>query len=362
MNAEPLCLRTFGEIIRRRVDKKMRKKEYLPDKKFFESDGDVKDRETINGSGIANFYSQILLEAILYYPKASGEAGLPDITSTMCTKLRKGQSEVHGNIVSLAQRKKAAELASDFFDANLIPNIPQAYISIVLDAVDALIQSDSSLGATKQKELKRSRKDKTPAGYLAEVLIIAVCSEKNVDIAGAQSPQKDTTTDVLEALQKADDLLATLPAPPQLTPPKKIAKQELKYIAELFAAYGDAESVPNFNENSLQTYPDYADDLQDRRIDYFAADSIRRGVSELQGDRYQGQFEVLKAETHSGVKDTARRVFSNGYERMLVVMEQAVVAPVNGYLLSNSHNWINSNIKKGVCHFLVIDDKLKWVK
>ena len=85
---------------------------------------------------------------------------------------------------------------------------------------------------------------------------------------------------------------------------------------------------------------------------------MRRGVSELHGDLYQGQFDILKNETHDGVKDTARRTHPNGYERMLAVMEQAVKAPVHGYVLSSSHNWINNKIKKGVCHFLVIDGKL----
>jgi hypothetical protein len=77
---------------------------------------------------------------------------------------------------------------------------------------------------------------------------------------------------------------------------------------------------------------------------------------------YQGQFDILKTETHDGVKDTAKKTHLNGYERMLAVMEQATKVPVNGYVLRNTHNWISGKIKKGVCHFLVTDGKLKWVK
>ena len=58
-------------------------------------------------------------------------------------------------------------------------------------------------------------------------------------------------------------------------------------------------------------------DLDDRRIDYYAAESIRRGVLELKGNRLIGQFEVLKNETLDGVKDTAKRTHINGYEHML---------------------------------------------
>ena len=74
------------------------------------------------------------------------------------------------------------------------------------------------------------------------------------------------------------------------------------------------------------------------------------------------QFDVLKDETFDGVKDTAKRTHPNGFEHMLAVMEQAVVAPVTNYLLSTSPNWISGKIKKGVCHHLVNDDKLTWVR
>jgi len=52
----------------------------------------------------------------------------------------------------------------------------------------------------------------------------------------------------------------------------------------------------------------------------------------------------------------------NGYERMLGVMEQAVLIQTKQYMLSQSPNWISNRIKSGICHFLVNENKLKWVK
>lgn len=74
------------------------------------------------------------------------------------------------------------------------------------------------------------------------------------------------------------------------------------------------------------------------------------------------QFDVLKSETFTGVKDTAKRTHPNGFDHMLAVMEQAVLVPVTNYLLSASPYWISGKIKKGVCHHLVNDGKLVWVK
>jgi hypothetical protein len=102
--------------------------------------------------------------------------------------------------------------------------------------------------------------------------------------------------------------------------------------------------------------------LEDRRIDFYAAETIRRGVLELKSGSLTSQFDVLKEETFNGVKDTARRTHPNGYERMLAVMEQAVIAPATNYILSASPYWISGKIKKGVCHHLVNDGKLKWIR
>ncbi len=358
MSAEPLCFRTFGETIRPCMSKKMCKKEYLADKNVFESDDAIRSRTSIDGTLIHACYN-LLLESILYLPIANEEKDIPDISRPMITQIKRGKAEVHNKIKEIAQRKNADVSVGVFFAVNITPNIPKV-LDTVLDSIDALVQNDASLGKKMQTTLKKSRTNKTPADYLAEVLVVAICSGTNI-VSAHESAQGGISPE-MSALEEAEALLATIPAPPNITPPESIAKYELKYITELFSAYGDAESIADFDESSLVAHPDYVEDLHDRRIDYFAAESVRRGVSELHGDLYQGQFDTLKNETHDGVKDTARRTHPNGYERMLAVMEQAVKAPVHGYVLSSSHNWINNKIKKGICHFLVIDGKLKWVK
>ena len=170
-----------------------------------------------------------------------------------------------------------------------------------------------------------------------------------------------TNADIDEAFSKLDELLSTFPKPPDVVPPVLIEEHEQPYITALFAAYGEVECVPDFREETLSSYATYSDDLKDRRIDYFAAESIRRGVSEIFDGKYSDQFEILKDETLTGVKNTARRRFPNGYERLLAVMEQAVNIRVDRYFLSRSPYWISNRIKMGICHFLVNDSKLKWV-
>lgn len=167
----------------------------------------------------------------------------------------------------------------------------------------------------------------------------------------------------LELIDDINKKIQQLPQPTPVPVPPETAPVEDPYIQALFEAYGDAESIADFSESNLQNYPDYEEDFEDRRIDFYAAVTIERGVMELNADNLSNQFDVLKNETFAGVKDTARRrSHANGYERMLSVMEQATTLPVENYLLSKSPYWISGNIKKGVCHHLVNDGKLRWVK
>lgn len=166
----------------------------------------------------------------------------------------------------------------------------------------------------------------------------------------------------LKLIGDIQEKIKSLPRPVNVPVPKVATQNEQTYIEELFLAYGDAEGMTTFSASDLSSFPDHSDDLDDRRIDFYAAETIRRGVLELGRGSLTDQFDVLKTETLAGVKDTAKRKHQDGYEHMLAIMEQAVIAPVTNYILSASPYWISATIKKGVCHHLVNDGKLVWVR
>lgn len=179
------------------------------------------------------------------------------------------------------------------------------------------------------------------------------------------TPIPKTTQEMVIDLKLIDDIqekIKSLPRPTNVSVPKVATSDEQIYIDELLLAYGDAQKMTVFTVDDLPSFPDYAEDLDDRRIDFYAAETIRRGVLELRSSSLTDQFEVLKKETLDGVKDTAKRTHPSGYDHMLAVMEQAILVPVTNYILSASPYWISATIKKGVCHHLVNDGKLVWVR
>lgn len=192
---------------------------------------------------------------------------------------------------------------------------------------------------------------------LLESIMLNLASKNEDELTTANDAFAD-----FKLIEEIQNKIRALPKPIEVPVPKKATGDEQIYIDELYRAYGDAEGKNDFSEADLNSYPDYMDDLDDRRIDFYAAETIRRGVRELKGAELSDQFDVLKNETYKNVQDTARRRHDNGYECMLAVMEQAVTAPVINYLLSASPHWISGSIKKGVCHHLVNDKKLVWVR
>lgn len=178
----------------------------------------------------------------------------------------------------------------------------------------------------------------------------------------ASSPPSQKSDLDLALINDIQEKIKSLPRPANVPVPKEATQNEETYIDELFLAYGDAEGMDVFSRNDLISFPDYEEDLNGRRIDFYAAESIRRGVLELGSGSLTDQFDVLKSETLVGVTDTAKRTHPNGYERMLAVMEQAVTTPMTNYVLSASPYWIGGKIKKGVCHHLVNDGKLTWIR
>ena len=191
-------------------------------------------------------------------------------------------------------------------------------------------------------------------------LIIDSIRERTTESTSDEDTSDEEPSD-LEIAKKIAILSKKLHKPTMIDPPEEIQENE-KYVDALLAAYGDSENLPNFGFIELERFDEYKEDLQDRRIDYYAAESIRRGLLELHLDTEENPFEELKKDTYSGVKDTHRRRYPNGYEKMLAVMEQANRINVNDYILSNNKDWLNNSIVRGVCHFLVEDGKLYWVK
>ena len=134
----------------------------------------------------------------------------------------------------------------------------------------------------------------------------------------------------------------------------------MPYVEALLEAYADAEGLSELSKDELGSYHKYKKNFQRQRKDYYAAESVRRGTCEAFGNADPDQFETLKNETYDGIVDIHEQDYDNGFDRLGAVMTQAAITPISKCTLRET-DWIGNSEKKGVCHFLVNDGRIKWV-
>jgi hypothetical protein len=330
--------------------------------KTFENSRDfnVAGQEVKDASGIFVFYS-LLLESLAHCGQVNAIDGIPDVSSAQTTYLASGQREVPGKFVEIAQMLGAPAHVGAYFSLNLIPNITKASVAIVLDAVMSIIEEDDSIGKATQHTFKKWRKEKAPADFLAETFVVAVCSGKN-KIDNLMEAASDFS-DLLDAIKDIESKLGKLPTLQPLTPPDKHERHERVYISELLKVYDDASDAKPLPSEDLSQYPKFERDLKQRRIEYFAAEAVRRGTREnFRQNGPDNMFEALKEETFNGVADVHSMEYKHGYERLLRVMAHATTLQLDNCILARIPNWVGTSQKKGVCHMLVNGGQIEgWV-
>lgn len=165
---ERLCLRTYGEIIR----PFMKRKSFLIE----EMGGDVVRSSMKDGQQIGVFYTMLL--SSLCYDMNGRIKGLPQISSSLPTNLKQGDVDVPGAFVELAQVDGVVDRVEEFFSEYLIPNIPLESLDTLNDEIISLINSDASIGPTKQNKLVRLCQEEA-SRFHAETFVFAVQRNHN---------------------------------------------------------------------------------------------------------------------------------------------------------------------------------------
>ncbi len=195
------------------------------------------------------------------------------------------------------------------------------------------------------------------AGFLADVFLYAV-GQKNKVSEDAAQPAETPSSISASDIELLNQLAVKMKKPEAIIPPADIADDELPYIEELLGAYTDATSMRYETKSELPQR--YQNDFERRRKDYYAAETINRNARDALGDGGPGEFIVLKNDMFNGVVDTCEKAYTDGFQRLLAVMEQATrIAP--GKSLFERTTWIGPSERKGVCHLLAGEKQLRWV-
>lgn len=149
-----------------------------------------------------------------------------------------------------------------------------------------------------------------------------------------------------------------LPSP--LTPPDTIDTVEMPYISALLEAYSDELRIKINGIEMLKKHNCYFEHLKRQRKDYYSIETIRRFVRDIFTN--SKQFDILKDEIYDGVIDVYEQQYENGYKRLVEVLKQASLTNTSKSKLDCKLHCIGNSERKGICHMLVNDNKLRWVK
>lgn len=194
------------------------------------------------------------------------------------------------------------------------------------------------------------------ASFLANVFFYAVGQENKVNNKETRSLL--SSNEYEDDINKLNALAKKLQRPESIIPPLMITEDEISYVNELMRAYSDAETKQYKKKDELPTH--LKSDFERRRKEYYAAESINRSARDVLDYNGPNEFIVLKEDVCDGVRDTCLKIYANGYQRMISVMEQVVKLSAGRSLFERAA-WIGPLERKGVCHILAGERQLQWV-
>lgn len=150
--------------------------------------------------------------------------------------------------------------------------------------------------------------------------------------------------------------------PVQLVPHSALEAHELPYINALCEVYAEKISQ-EVTPDSIDTLsPMYRRHFAEQRKAYYSAESVHRSVREVFVDGEQ-QFGALKDDAYDGIEPTYYDDnYATGYDRLRAVLEKITSTTLTKSALVNIIGLISNLEKKGICHMLVNDERIRsWV-
>jgi hypothetical protein len=271
------------------------------------------------------------------------------------------KEDVHGDIVALASSEKVIKAMPDAIKRTVVPNLVDTMIDDLTENLRKLIAADKGVSKAKRDDLLALAERDTLEEFLAEVYIYAL---NRSNIFAPKDAKMEAGADMavtLGDIERLNEIYSKVRRPEDLSVPPEPNADELTYISALLAAYAEDLNVGELSRAALFGHSKYNQDLRQRRKEYYAAETIRRGTREVFGETDPDQFELLKDETYDGIFDIHSLNYKSGYERLLKVMTHVSTVQINKSPLSKLPEWIGNKEKKGVCHILVNDGVIRWV-
>lgn len=269
------------------------------------------------------------------------------VTKSFASELVNRKRNVPKKIKKASCESCVTESIEKYFEEKVVSELQPTAKSTLIHKINTLLSEDPAISDLDKTRIGALADLSTIAAFLAQSFLLVLTVPNKIKQNKAKTSKKQVSTTELE----------------EISIPSEISVTENNYTTALFAAYGQAEGINDFTKDMLEHYPRHKSNFADQRKYYYAAEAVRRGTRDLYSKKEKDQFEVLKSEMYEGVIETWEDDAKNGIERMRHVLTQATSTSLDKCRICRDTEWVGNSQRKGVCHFLVEDGRLKgWVR
>ena len=224
------------------------------------------------------------------------------------------------------------------------------------EAVVALVKDCEDVSDTAKKALLKVYNSGEKLEFLARVFQRAVRGENKVVSKSRKKKAADTDAD---SVTEFNTLVRK--KKPRVKVPKKVQPPELNYVTQLYLAYQSATGKAVTKPEDLDPL-DYREHFEHQRKTFYMAETVHSEIRDSVMPNEPDPFDELKEEIDTGIFEVKRAPYKNAVLKIDAVVGKAAELSISSMVDDATNHWIGGGEKKGVCHMLVNEERLKWVE
>lgn len=229
--------------------------------------------------------NQAVVELLL--DLVAGEASDGELSPSFSIKaktvsgLMNFSDNVHEEIVALSSTQKVIDKMPQKFISRVI--LVPMLVDDLIENLKLIINADKSISTVTRNGMTALADREHLSNFLSVAYLYAL-NKSNKAVVGKYDMEVATeiAPDDIALLNK---IHSRYPRPKEMVVPNEPTDEELAYITQLLEAYAEAAGVTELSRSALSGYPKYNNDLRQRRKEYYAAETIRRGTREVSKNR-----------------------------------------------------------------------------
>lgn len=313
---------------------------------------------------IGALYDSIAIPLDLKNEKGPYKGESIKVSSGRASELMNRKANPHNSIISHSGDPRVQSKINSYFEDLVIPLLMGNKLDELSDSLIGTIRSDDEIPEDTKKLLDKSRSSEL-SEFLAECFLYVL----TVDNTGKPTKNLKSIKNIPQSTlsyYSSDHKLhidnIEIPLSENLIVPEKVGEEELPYLNALCDAYSDklGQTITVQNVKSCSSER-VKMDFEDERNYFNSVQSRIRGIRDVYADTDE-QYEILKKEAYEGIKETYYDDYDNGFKRLMEVLKKVTNTILGASDLMKISNLIGNAEKKGLCHVLVNDGKIKtWV-